>query len=148
MPSPSLWHLAGRMLLAHKAGYVLPLLVVMTSCATFDHRAGFSDVSATVEARSGIRVGWNLGTELDAQAAQETDALLQSALTVDGAVQMALLNNRELQAMYADLGVAQADLVQAGLLRNPIFDGAVRFLIGGGSPELELNAAMDFLHIF
>jgi cobalt-zinc-cadmium efflux system outer membrane protein len=136
------------MLLAHKAGYVLPLLVVVTSCATFDHRAGFSDVSATVEARSGKRVGWNLGTELDAQAAQETGALLQSPLTVDGAVLVALLNNRELQALYADLGVAQADLVQAGLLRNPIFDGAVRFLVGGGQPELELNAAMDFLDIF
>ena len=39
---------------------------------------------------------------------------------------MALLNNRELQALYAELGVAQADLVQAGLLSNPVFDGAVR----------------------
>ena len=27
--------------------------------------------------------------------------------------------------MYAELGVAQADLVQAGLLRNPVFDGVV-----------------------
>jgi outer membrane protein, heavy metal efflux system len=148
MPSPSLWRLAGRVLCDHKASYVLPLIVVLTGCATFDQRAGFSDVSMVVEARSGKRVVWNLGTELDEQAAQEVHALLQGTLNADGAAQVALLNNRELQALYAELGVAQADMVQAGLLRNPIFDGAVRFLIGGGQPELELNAAMDFLDIF
>ena len=111
MPSPSLWRLAGRVLLAPKAGYVLPLLVVLTGCATFDQRAGFSDVSTMVEARSGKRVVWNLGTELDEQTAQEVRALLRDTLTADGAVQVALLNNRDLQALYAELGVAQADLV-------------------------------------
>ena len=69
---------------------------------------------------------WNLGTELDAQVDQEVRALLHDTLTVDGAIQVALLNNRNLQALYAELGVAQADLVQAGLLKNPVFDGAVR----------------------
>ena len=104
MQSQSLWCVAGRVLLAHKAGYVCALLVLVTGCATFDQRAGFSDVSATVEARSGKRVVWNLGTELDAQVAQEVRALLQDTLTVDGAVQVALLNNRDLQALYAELG--------------------------------------------
>ncbi len=149
MPSPSLWRLAGRVLLEHKAGYVLPLLMVLTGCATFDHRAGFSDVSTVVEARSGKRVVWNFGTELDAQVAQEVQALLHDTLTADGAVQVALLNNRELQALYAELGVAQADLVQAGLLRNPVFDGDVRFLVGGGGPaKVDLDVALDFLEIF
>ena len=101
--------------------------MLVTGCATFDQRAGFSEVSTVVEARSGKRVVWNLGTELDAQVDQEVRALLHDTLTVDGAIQVALLNNRDLQALYAELGVAQADLVQAGLLRNPVFDGAVRF---------------------
>src|SRR5262245_34624220 len=149
MPSSSLWHLAGRVLLEHKAGYVLPLILVLTGCATFDQRAGFSDVSMAVEARSGKRMAWNLGTELDAQAAQEVDAVLHTTLTADGAVQVALLNNRDLQALYADLGVAQADLVQAGLLRNPVFDGNVRFLVGAGGPaKVDLDVALDFLDIF
>ncbi len=34
---------------------------------------------------------------------------------------MALLNNRHLQADYAELGIAEADLVQAGRLSNPVF---------------------------
>ena len=53
------------------------------------------------------------------------------------------------KAVYSDLGVAQADLVQAGLLSNPIFDGAIKWPIpGGGKPDLELAAVMNFLDIF
>ena len=63
-------------------------------------------------------------------------------------MQVALLNNRELQALYAELGVAQADLVQAGLLKNPVFDGAVLFPLAGGPVKLELSVAMGFLDIF
>ena len=87
---------------------------------------------------------WNLGTELDAQVDQEVRALLQDTLTVDGAVQVALLNNRNLQALYAELGVAQADLVQAGLLRNPVFDGLVMLPLRGGPLEMELDTATGF----
>src|SRR5262249_2333552 len=119
MPSPSLWRVAGRRLVGHTAGYVLPLLMVVTGCATFDPRAGFSDVATMVETLRGQQVVWNLGTELDEHVAQRVRALWNDTLTADRAVQVALLNNRSLQALYAELGVAQADLVQAGLLKNP-----------------------------
>jgi outer membrane protein, heavy metal efflux system len=52
---------------------------------------------------------------------------LSRPLTPDSAVQIALLNNHNLQATYEELGVAQADLVEAGLLRNPIFTFEKRF---------------------
>jgi cobalt-zinc-cadmium efflux system outer membrane protein len=148
MQSQSLWQLVRRMRWRQKTGYVVPLCVLLTGCATFDQRAGFADVSTAVEARSGKRVVWNLGTALDAQVEQEVRALLHDMLTVDGAIQVALLNNRNLQAMYAELGVAQADLVQAGLLRNPVFDGVVHASLSGGPLELEVHTALDFLDIF
>src|SRR5438093_6205780 len=148
MPSQRLPCVAGRELLQHKAGYVWVLLVLLTGCATVDQRAGFSDITAAVEARSGKRVVWHLGTELDMQVAQEVDALLHDTLTADGAIQVALLNNRAVQAVYGELGVAQAELAQAGLLKNPVFDGAVRFPVRGGPLELELSAAVNFLDIF
>jgi outer membrane protein, heavy metal efflux system len=138
----------GRVLLAQTSWYGLALLVLLSGCATVDQRAGFSDVSAAVEARSGKQVVWNLGTELDAQVAEEVRALLEDTLSAEEAVQVALLNNRELQALYAELGVAQADLVQAGLLRNPVFDSSLHVLTTGGGPKLEFSAAMDFLNIF
>ena len=69
-------------------------------------------------------------------------------LTADEAVQVALLNSRELQALYSDLGVAQADLVQAGLLRNPIFDAAVLFPVTHrGRPDLEMSVVINFLEV-
>ena len=102
-----------------------------------------------VEERHQAQIFWNNGTELDKEAAKKLDSLLNSKLTPDDAVQIALLNNRELQAVYSELGVAQADLVQAGLLSNPIFDAAVKFpTSGGGRPDLELGAAMNFLEYF
>src|SRR5690242_18874050 len=51
--------------------------------------------------------------------------LLATELTPEAAIQIALLNNRNLQAMYEDLSLAQADLVEAGLLKNPVFDGNI-----------------------
>src|SRR5256886_2816622 len=148
MPSQRLPCVVGRELLQHKAGYVWVLLVLLAGCATVDQRAGFSDITAAVEARSGKRVVWHLGTELDVRVAEEVRVLLQDTLNADGAIQVALLNNRDLQALYGELGVAQAELVQAGLLQNPVFDGAVRFPVRGGPLELELSAAVSFLDVF
>ena len=124
-------------------------LLFAGGCASMALDAGFDDVSAAVGERSGSQIFWNNGTELDKDAAEKLDSLLKRQLTADDAVQIALLNNRELQALYSDLGVAQADLVQAGLLTNPIFDAAVKFPTSGqGPPRLELTAAMNFLNIF
>jgi cobalt-zinc-cadmium efflux system outer membrane protein len=69
-------------------------------------------------------------------------------LTVDAAVQVALLTNRALQVSYEKLGLAQAALVQAGLLRNPVFAGQGRF--PGRPPagtNLELAVVQDFLDV-
>jgi cobalt-zinc-cadmium efflux system outer membrane protein len=46
---------------------------------------------------------------------------------VDRAVEIALSNNRDLQATLAELGIARADLIEAITVRNPIFDGEIRF---------------------
>jgi outer membrane protein, heavy metal efflux system len=111
--------------------------------------AGFQDVRTTVEERNQVQIFWNNGTELDNKATKQLSLLLNRKLTVDEAVQIALLNNRDLQAVYSQLGVAQADLVQAGLLSNPIFDAAVMFPASGGRPtNLELGAAVNFLNVF
>jgi outer membrane protein TolC len=45
--------------------------------------------------------------------------LLRRPLTADSAVQIALLNNRGLQAAYNELGLAEAAMVQASLPPNP-----------------------------
>src|SRR6266581_2529481 len=95
--------------------------VALVGCAHVDPNPAFRELANTVHLRTGKRVQWNRGTAEDAQAQAAVASLLSRPLTADSAVQIALLNNRNLQATYEDLGIAQADLVEAGLLRNPIF---------------------------
>lgn len=99
----------------------LPALSVLllAGCATFSSDGGLNTVSALTKERSGQSVLRQRSPE-DAAAARATvDRLLAEPLTPDAAVRIALLNNKGLQASLADLGVAEADLVQAGRLRNP-----------------------------
>ncbi|MDQ6824942.1 MAG: TolC family protein [Candidatus Eremiobacteraeota bacterium] len=60
------------------------------------------------------------GTDSTASFAAAREILSRS-LSVDDAVQLALLNNAGLKASFADLGIAEADLVQAGRVSNPRF---------------------------
>ncbi len=67
--------------------------------------------------------------------AKRTQELLARPLGMDDAVQIALLNNRSLQASYGELGIAEADLVQAGRLPNPGFS----FSRTHGSNDLSIS---------
>jgi cobalt-zinc-cadmium efflux system outer membrane protein len=141
--------IGGSMFSGKNAVSLVFVLFLLSGCTSIAMNAGFNDVKATVEERSALQIFWNNGSDLDKEAAGKLASLLQGKLTAEQAVQVGLLNNRELQAAYSDLGIAQAELVQAGLLNNPIFDASVMFPVsGGGRPDLELSAAMNFLNIF
>jgi cobalt-zinc-cadmium efflux system outer membrane protein len=136
------------MLLRPNAGCLFVLLVLLSGCTTVSLNAGFTEISGVVEERTAGKIFWSSGTELDKEATDKVGSLLKAKLTVDQATQIALLNNRDLQAVYSELGVAQADLVQAGLLNNPIFDAAIKFPTSGGQANLELSTVMNFLDVF
>ena len=111
--------------------------------------AGFSTVAAAVEQRTGHRIFWNQGGSADAAVAAKIREMLAGDLTRAQAVQIALLNNRSLQATYEELTLAQADVVQAGLLKNPVFSGRVRFPTSGAShaPSFDVGVDQDFLDL-
>ncbi|MGH8020542.1 MAG: TolC family protein, partial [Opitutaceae bacterium] len=120
--------------------------LAFAGCATVPREAGFADVERSVADRSGgKKIRWHRGGEADREVAAELDRLLDEELTAGGAVQIALLNNRRLQATYEDLAIAQADLVAAGLLSNPIFDAQARFADGG--TNLDLGIAQNFIEL-
>ncbi len=129
----------------------LSLLALLTlgGCAAVRPQAAFDDVRQTLAGRTDVRVEWSTGSPGDAGVQAEIDRLLADSLTADAAVQIAVLNNRRLQATYEDLGVAQAELVQAGLLGNPVFRGSAGFPFdGAGSTSLGLGVALQFLDVF
>jgi outer membrane protein, heavy metal efflux system len=108
----------------------------LAGCAHVDPNPAFAELAKTVHLRTGKRVQWNRGTPQDAQAQGAVASLLSRPLTADSAVQVALLNNHNLQATYEELGIAQADLVEAGLLKNPVFTFERRF--PGQAAEIDL----------
>ena len=117
--------------------------VALVGCAHVDPTPAFRELANTVHLRTGKRVQWNRGSAEDAEAQAAVASLLRRPLTADAAVQVALLNNRNLQATYEELGIAQADLVEAGLLRNPIFTFERRF----PGQALEMDLLKEFIDI-
>jgi len=123
------------------------VLAALPGCTGMTPRLGFDDVAQEVDARAGVRTRWNDGSPGDAAAEEAVGMLLAGELTADGAVQVALLNNRGLQGVYEELDIAQADVVQAGLLRNPVFGAEFRFASGGGGTGVNLDVAQDFISL-
>jgi outer membrane protein, heavy metal efflux system len=115
----------------------------VVSCAHVDPNPAFRELANTVHLRTGKRVQWNRGSAEDAQAQAAVSSLLSRPLTADSAAQIALLNNRNLQATYEELGIAQADLVEAGLLKNPTFYFERR--LPGQAAEIDL--VQEFIDI-
>jgi outer membrane protein TolC len=69
--------------------------------------------------------------------------LTRKVLTADSAAQIALLNNRGLQAAYNELAAAEATMVGDSLPPNPTF--SISRIAGAGSSELETQIALDIL---
>ncbi|MFP4896052.1 TolC family protein [Paraburkholderia sp. EG304] len=109
-------------LLAHRRATSIALATLfMAGCTTFSKDGGFNTVSSTASERLGKEVVY-VKTDEDREAVfRRTQELLSKPLGMDDAVQVALLNNRGLQASYGELGISEADLVQAGRLPNPGF---------------------------
>lgn len=127
---------------------IAPLLVLVSGCKSVNRDAGFTEIRRNIDERLGKQVHWNQDGSEDQAVAESVRATLQRELTADDAVQIALLNNRSLQATYQTLGIAQADLVQAGLLRNPRFSGFIRPGVGASGTQAGLNLVTDFLNVF
>jgi cobalt-zinc-cadmium efflux system outer membrane protein len=126
----------------------LALSIPCVGCASTSARNGFDATAETVEARSGHRIAWNQGTEDDEKVRQAVQKLLAADLRVEGAVQIALLNNHALQAEYEELSVAQADVVQAGLLSNPVFSAGMTTAEADRlEPNLQVGITQSFLDL-
>lgn len=118
--------------------------LVLAGCAAFSPDGGMGSVAELTKARTGHPVtAQHTPAEADTAQARVSE-LLRQPLSADSAVELALLNNRGLQASLGELGVAEADLVQAGRLRNPVLSFG-RMAAGGGVVEIERAIVFDLL---
>lgn len=117
--------------------------LLLAGCANFSRDGGVDTVSAIVHERAGQEL-MRVGVDVDADSVRAAvDALLSRSLSADGAVRIALMNNPGLQAVLAELGISEAELVQAGRLPNPgLHFGRMR---DGGDVEIERSVVFNLL---
>ncbi len=124
---------------------VLALLTFsLGGCATFSQDGGFGAVERAVKERSGKDVVWTKTDDQRDSVAKRVAELLAKPLSADDAVQVALLNNRGLQAEFAELGISEASLVQAGRLPNPHFSMLRASHPDAGGREYKIEQALTF----
>jgi Outer membrane efflux protein len=118
---------------------------MLGGCASFSKDGGFDAVKLVTHERINKSVHW-VRNEADQMLIDaKVNELLKKTISVDAAVQIALLNNKGLQAMYAELGISEADMVQAGRLSNPTFSFAR--LARGTEIEYERNLMLPILSL-
>jgi outer membrane protein TolC len=116
---------------------------LLAGCASFSPDGGMG-VVAGVAGETINKDVIAIRTPDDAQRADATvKALLRRPLTVDSAVQIALLGNRGLQAAYNELALAETDLVGDSLPPNPTF--SISRISGNGALEIERQVVGDIL---
>lgn len=93
--------------------------LLLSGCKTFSPNGGMDFVAGVAggELQKDV-VAIRTAEDADATRAR-VEALLRKPLTADAAVQIALLNNRGLQAAYNALGIAEAEMIQASLPPAP-----------------------------
>jgi cobalt-zinc-cadmium efflux system outer membrane protein len=90
---------------------------------------------------SELRTRGNQGIRVEGSEPLPPDVAIDDGLTSDEAVAIALWNSPSFQATLADLGIARADIIDAGLLRNPVL--SLLFPIGPKQLEWTLQFPID-----
>jgi len=117
--------------------------ILLAACKTFSPDGGM-DVVAAIADRDLRKDVVAVRTDEDAATARsEIVRLLKRSLTAEAAVQIALLNNRGLQAAYSELGISEARMIAASLPPNP--RTTITHVASGTLGEFEAAAVADIL---
>jgi len=122
---------------------LLSMTMLVGGCASFSPDGGFGPVAEAVRARTGQEAKWLRSVDEANSVRTRVKELLAQPLTAEASVQIALLNNPGLQASYAEMGIAEADLVQASRWSGPKFSFAR--LRRGDETEYERSVFFDLL---
>jgi outer membrane protein TolC len=112
--------------------------MMLSGCAWFSPDAGMGVVANVADRELDKDVAAIRTPDQAEAAAIAVRRLLGRTLTADAAMQIALLNNRGLQAVYSELGLAEAQMVEGSLPPNP----RISYLHIAGSGELEIERSI------
>ena len=73
---------------------------------------------------------------------------LSEPLSMERAVGVGLINNKKLQGVFEEIGIGKADLVQAGLIKNPSLSALLRFPTSGGGTNVEADGFVSISELW
>ena len=126
--------------------WCLVSLGLLSGCATVNPEHDYEQTAAFIEEATGQ--GHVFDPQREELAAQQVQELLQGGLGVDEAVRVCLLNNPSLHALFMEVGMARADVVQSGLFTNPSLNLALQLPAGGGLANLQGGIASNIADLW
>ncbi|HSD54193.1 MAG TPA: TolC family protein [Burkholderiales bacterium] len=118
--------------------------VALAGCATFSTDGGFGAVEETAQQRTGAQPRWQRTDADRDEVARLVSERLAAPLAAEDAVRIALVNNPGLQAIYAELGIAEADVVAAGRLPS-IHIASLKTTYGGETVKIEQAIGIEVI---
>lgn len=115
----------------------------LAACTAIEHGRELQQAQQQMDEATGRRPPWAVDMPLRPLAIPAGGELSQ-----DAAIDLALTNNRALRADSEGIGQAKAELVQAGLLSNPILTVMLRFPEAGGRASLDFGLVKDFADLW
>ena len=128
---------------AARACAALIVATIVSGCAWFAPDAGMGVVAGIADHELDKDVVAIRTPDEAAAVRAAVRRLLARTLTADAAVQIALLNNRALQAAYNELALAEAQMVEGSLPPNPRI--SYMRIAGAGDLEIERSIVADIL---
>ena len=127
------------------AAGLLSALLLGGCSAALSPDGGMGSVNAETRSALALQSGKIVSETDEAAVRSEVGAILKETLSAETAVQLALFNNRGLQAAYNELGISEADYVAASSLPNPVL--SVGKILTGEELEIEARLVASILSL-
>jgi cobalt-zinc-cadmium efflux system outer membrane protein len=117
------------------------LALFLAGCGTVKPEGDYRKAAALITKHTGVKEVYD--PAVDPLIEKKVEDLLQDGLHLDEAIQVALLNNRSFQSSFLDIGVSRADVVQSGMLANPVVSLLPRIPDIGGRADLTTSFVQE-----
>ncbi|MBL8298875.1 MAG: TolC family protein [Rhodanobacteraceae bacterium] len=115
---------------------LLAAVALLAGCVSVSRREGAEQVAQLARPRLAAAFAWDQAGDTAALQARSAE-LLAAPLTPDSAFRIAQLHSPEITTRYAELGIAQADVVAASRIGNPGLSASA--LADGGGSKISLS---------
>jgi outer membrane protein, heavy metal efflux system len=114
--------------------------VLLAGCAGAPPQRGTAEVDKLIAARGGTTPDWPAPERDTAEVSER----LRDPLTLEGAVELAFLRNPQIRATYAELGIAESEVLHASRPRNPRIGYVSLDPEGGGASQITRSVSLGF----